>query len=91
MATGSMYALSILLFNRAKRPEKNKSEEPKDMIGLGLFLAIQRSANVLDSQHKKNNKLIMNLVNEYRIRASGRGAFVRWDYKTHKVTESKQR
>jgi hypothetical protein len=32
------------LFNRIKRPEKNKSEEPKDMVGSGLFLDIQRPA-----------------------------------------------
>ena len=38
------YALNRGLFNRIKGAEKNKSEEPKDMMGLGLFLDIQRSA-----------------------------------------------
>jgi hypothetical protein len=35
LPTGSMYALNTGLFNRIKRAEKNKSEEPKDMMGLG--------------------------------------------------------
>ena len=44
LATGSMYALNTGLLNRIKMTEKNKSEEPKDMVGLGLFLDIQKSA-----------------------------------------------
>jgi hypothetical protein len=44
LPTGSMYALNTGLFNRIKSAEKNKSEEPIGMMGLGLFLDIQRSA-----------------------------------------------
>lgn len=40
----SMNVPNTGLFNRIKRPEKNKSEEPKDMVGSGLFLDIQRPA-----------------------------------------------
>ena len=44
LAAGSMYAVNTGLFNRIKGAEKNKSEESKDMMGLGLFPDIQRSA-----------------------------------------------
>ena len=77
LATGSMYALNMGLFNRIKGAEKNKSEEPKDMMGLG-FLDIQGSAECTRFPNIKNNKLITTLVNKHRIRASGHGAFVCW-------------
>ena len=52
LATGSMYVLNTGLFNRIKRAE-NKLVEPKDMMGLGLFL-IQRSAECTRFPNIKN-------------------------------------